>query len=267
MIDLEKRSSLEGKTLIITRAKTQQSETRIGFESLGAKVLDLPSLVIGPPDEWGPLDDALSDIGSFHWIIFSSINGVEAVNNRLKLINSSLKSIPISLKIAAVGKKTAKYLLDLGVNVDFTPPNFIADSLIKEFPVSGYGLKMLIPRVQTGGRTLLAESFAKSGARVIEVPAYESRCPDEIPEPTLNALSNQKVDIMAFTSSKTAKYTAQLLEKYFGENWLQIISNIKIVSIGPQTSISCKKHFNRLDKEAKPYDLEGLIEACVNVFL
>ena len=41
------------------------------------------------------------------------------------------------------------------------------------------------------------------------------------------------------------------------------LSKVKIISIGPQTSISCRKCFNRLDKEATQYDLEGLLQACI----
>ena len=32
------------------------------FLAKGAKVFDLPALVIGPPDNWTPLDDALKEL-------------------------------------------------------------------------------------------------------------------------------------------------------------------------------------------------------------
>ena len=64
------------------------------------------------------------------------------------------------------------------------PPSFVADSLIDHFPVSGWGLKMLLPRVQSGGRTLLADAFGEAGVRVVEVAAYESGCPATMPEPS-----------------------------------------------------------------------------------
>ena len=255
--------SLEGKTVVITRAEGQSGEFRQLFEKLGAKVLDLPALVIGPPDDWGPLDDALNELENFHWLIFSSANGVRAVEERLKKKNLSLSKHPKSLKFAVVGRKTSQCLKEYGVVADFIPPAYVADSLIHNFPVSGAGLKILLPRVQTGGRTILAESFTASGAQVIEVSAYESCCPKSIPEETINALQNLEVDAITFTSGKTALHTAKLLTDYFGNQLQKKLNKVKLISIGPQTSLSCRKYFQRVDKEAKPHDINGLIDACV----
>ena len=256
---------LTGKTVVLTRSQDQQAEARALFENQGARVLDLPALIIGPPDEWAPLDDALQDLENFHWIIFSSSNGVMAVEQRLQLIGTSLSlaGLSKSFKVAAVGRKTARLLESLDVTPDFVPPKFSADSLIKHFPVSALGLRILIPRVQTGGRNLLFQELSSAGASVIEVPAYESQCPKEIPRDTLTELTTAKIDAILFTSAKTAAHTAHLIEEALGSDWEKILLGVKIISIGPQTSISCRKCFNRLDKEASQYDLEGLLQACI----
>ena len=256
-------TSLRGKTIIVTRSADQQSQARKLFEAKGANILELPALIIYPPDDSGPLDEALKELEDFHWIIFSSSNGVKAVQERLLFLGSSLSRKPSSLKIAAVGLKTANYLEHLGIIPDFVPPDFLAESLIKNFPVSGFGLRMLLPRVQTGGRNVLKEAFLKSGARVVEVPAYETKCPEDIPEKTIIALKNKSADAIVFTSSKTVSHTALLLNKFLGSKWLTQINELKIISIGPQTSVSCKKYFMRLDQEADIHDLDGLVEACV----
>ena len=260
---IKKKLSLRNRVIIITRAITQQGESRKLFEDLGAKVLDLPSLIIGPPSEWGPLDQALGELDDFNWLILSSSNGVEAVEKRLRLMQSSLAHLPEGLKVAVVGKKTANSLKNFGGKADFIPPDFVSDSLIKNFPVSPLGLRLLIPRVQSGGRTVLADSFSESGAHIVEVAAYESSCPTSIPKLTLDALNNNEVDAITFTSSKTVSHTYQLLKENLGDNWKQKIDLIKLISIGPQTSLSCNKYFKRLDKEADPHDINGLIRACL----
>ena len=99
--------TLIDKKIIITRAEGQISEAREIFRKNGAEVFDLPSLVIGPPDDWSPLDDALKEIATFDWIIFSSANGVRNVEDRMKEIGVSLSKISKTIKIAAVGRKTA----------------------------------------------------------------------------------------------------------------------------------------------------------------
>ncbi len=257
---------LNQKTIVLTRALEQQGEAHSLFKLKGAKVLDLPALVIGPPKKWDDLDKALNALETFDWIVFSSSNGVKAVEERLQTMSLSLVNNSNRLKIAAVGRKTAISLKKMGVIPDFVPPKFVADSLIEHFPFIGEELKMLIPRVQSGGRTILAESFGEAGMKVVEVAAYESSCPKQIPERTVKALLNREVDAIIFTSGKTVVHTAQLLFQRFGNDWQKNLDEINLISIGPQTSLSCKKYFSRVDQEAEPHDLEGLVNACILSF-
>ena len=255
---------LINKNIVITRSKDQISEVKTIFQTKGAKVFDLPALTIEYPDNLGPLDDALREINEFHWIIFSSSNGIKFVESRLRDKGSCLKDCSNFLKIAVVGEKTAKTLSDLNIKADFIPPDFIAESLISNFPISGYGLKVLIPRVQSGGRNFIAAEFRNSGARVFEVAAYESKCPETIPLETADAFRKNVIDAIIFSSGKTVINTAHLLEKEFGEGWLTIMKNIKLFSIGPQTSIACKNIFGKVDHEAVKYSFEGLLDIAIN---
>ena len=254
--------TLAGRTIAVTRAEQQLGEARRLFERAGAEVLDLPALVIGPPDHWGPLDDALLELEEFHWLVLSSSNGVEAVEERLERLGSGLARRPSGLKIAAVGRKTAARLEELGAPADFVPPTFVADSLIEHFPVSAWGLRLLLPRVQSGGRTVLAEAFGEAGGRVVEVAAYESRCPEALPAATAAALADQAVDAITFSSGKTVQHTARLLQQTFGDDWQQCLDGVALVSIGPQTSRTCRAVLGRVDAEADPHDLDGLVAAC-----
>ena len=254
--------TLINKQIIITRAQEQISEAREIFRRNGAEVFDLPALVIGPPNDWAPLDYALKKIFTFDWIIFSSANGVKNVEYRMRELGLSLSKTSKTIQIAAVGRKTASKLLDINAKISFIPPDFVADSLVEYFPQNQKGLKLFIPRVQTGGRSILSDSFKLKGAEVTEVAAYESFCPLDIPAKTVDALNSGKIDIIAFTSGKTVINTVSLLKKYFGENWLKLIEKIKIVSIGPQTSLKCEHLIRKPDTEALPHDLEGLVQAC-----
>ena len=253
---------LGGRCIAVTRAETQLGEARRLFEQAGASVVDLPALVVTAPDAWGPLDDALEDLEHFHWIVFSSGNGVEAVEQRLRRRGSRLANRPAGVKIAAVGRKTAAQLEALGAAANFVPPAFVADSLIEHFPVSGWGLRLLLPRVQSGGRSLLGEAFAAAGARVVEVAAYETRCPDGLPSAAQLALEQGRLDAITFSSAKTVSHTAALLRQAYGDGWPERLLGVAIVSIGPQTSERCLQLLGRVDAEASPHDLEGLVEAC-----
>jgi len=257
------REPLKGKTVVITRAIEQQGKAREMLESLGAVVLSLPVLIIGPPNNWELLDKALGELESFNWIVFSSANGVHSVETRLKKMGKSLSRTTNQLKVAAVGAKTAELLSILGKPPNFVPPSFIADSLVEHFPVSCKDLKILLPRVQSGGRTILADAFGNAGASVIEVAAYESSCPEKLPEETLKAIQSNKVDAIAFTSSKSALHTAELLKKYLGESWGEKLQAVQLISIGPQTTLSIQKYFGRVSNQADPHNLKGLTISCI----
>ena len=258
--------SLNQKNIIITRSKDKISDIKKLFTNKGAQIFDFPAIDVGYPDDLNPLDDALSEINDFHWIIFTSSNGIQFVDERLRNLNTSLKECSKKIKIAVVGEKTSLTLSDLGIEADFVPPEFVAESLIENFPVSGYGLRVFLPRVQTGGRNFIADEFRNSGSRVVEVPAYETRCPDSIPIETINAISNRKIDAMVFSSGKTVLNSSFLLEKEFGEEWFSYLENAKLLTIGPQTSKICGKTFGRVDREAVKYTFEGLLDAAIDIF-
>tara|TARA_Y100000589_G_C27099425_1_gene607381 strand:- start:205 stop:999 length:795 start_codon:yes stop_codon:yes gene_type:complete len=255
---------LINKNIVITRSKDQISDVKDLFQSKGAKIFDLPALIIEYPENLDPLDNALKTINEFHWIIFSSSNGIKFVERRLRDMGLCFKECSKNLKIAVVGEKTAKALKNLGLEADYIPPDYIAESLVKYFPISLYGLKILIPRVQSGGRNFIAENFRNSGAHVIEVPAYESKCPEFIPRATVDAFKRKAIHAIIFSSGKVVRNSAYLLQKEFGNDWLEILNNIKLFSIGPQTSAACKKVFGRIDREATLYSFEGLLDVTIN---
>jgi len=257
---------LQDKNIIITRAKGQISEAKKIFQNEGANIFDLPALVIDYPDNVTPLDNIIDQIDKFDWIIFLSSNGIKYLSKRLLDKGLSLKRCSNDFKIAVVGEKTAQYLSNAGIIADYIPPDFIAESLVKHFPSPLKDLQILIPRVQSGGNNLIIESLLSRGALIKEVAAYESRCPESIPLETVNVLENKKIDAILFSSGKTVKNTAFLLQKHFGREWKSILSGVKLFSIGPQTTLECQSNFGRVDKEADKYTFDGLLKATIKYF-
>ena len=257
---------LDKKNIVITRARDKISDVRDLFSKQGAKIFDLPALIIDYPDDLRPLDNILIDINKFHWIIFSSSNGINYLEKRLIDKGLSLRNYSGKIKFAVVGNKTSESLNDLGIKADFIPPNFVAESLLENFPFSKTKERILLPRVQSGGRNIIAEKLREMGAIVDEVATYESRCPMTMPIETEKAFQEGIIDAILFSSGKTVFNSAFLLEKYLGYKWLSIIENIHLFTIGPQTSIACNKVFKRVSKQADIYTFEGLLEATINYF-
>lgn len=257
---------LAGKTILITRAESASSRFREMLETKGATVLEIPALVIKPPSSWAKLDQAIANLSSFNWLILTSANGVNYFFQRLRELSKNYQDLT-NLKIAVVGKKTANVLTKYNLQPDFIPPNFIADSLVTNFPEKLSGQKILFPRVETGGREVLVKELQQQGAEVIEVPAYQSGCPENADETALQALQDGLIDIVTFASSKTVKNFAILINKSLNNNpennVNKLLKELKIASIGTQTSLTCQEIFQRVDIEAEEFTLEGLTEAII----
>ncbi len=255
---------LSQKTILVTRSAQQSTTFTNLLEEQGAEVVEMPALEIIPPSSWQGLDEAIALLKDFDWLILTSANGVTYFCDRLLSLGKSIEDLA-GIKIAVVGKKTSQYLQKHSLKPDFIPPAYVADSLVEEFPESLQGKKVLFPRVETGGRELLVEALTEEGAKVTEVPAYQSACPKEIPSLTLKAMRQRNIDIVTFASSKTVKNFHRLLKSNFLPAELDdFLTQIIIASIGPQTSLSCQEIFNRVDIEAQEYTLEGLTQGIVS---
>lgn len=249
---------LTGKTILVTRSSAQSSQFSDRLVSVGATVIEMPALEIAPPSSWEDLDQAIAHLADFNWLILTSTNGVEYFFQRLATLGKDARALA-RIKIAVVGEKTAQILKQHSLQPDFIPPDFVADSLVAHFPEPLSGKKVLFPRVETGGREVLVKELSTKGAEVVEVAAYQSRCPEAIAPDALQAIQQNVVDVITFASSKTVKCFHQLLETYGGAN----LNGVCIASIGPQTSKTCISLLGRVDVEAEEYTLEGLTKAIV----
>ena len=258
---------LTGKTVLITRSAEQSSKFRDLLGQKGANVLEMPALEITAPSSWVDLDRAIANLVSFDWLILTSANGVNYFCDRLADQGKDARTLA-GIKIAVVGKKTAAILQQRNLQPDFIPPDFVADSLVDNFPEELTQQKILFPRVETGGREVLVKELTAKDAEVVEVAAYQSGCPQKIEPNVWQALQQKQIDIITFASSKTVRNFTQLvqqeLDKHNQINLQSILENVGIASIGPQTSKTCQELFGRVDIEAKEYTLEGLTQAIAN---
>jgi uroporphyrinogen III methyltransferase / synthase len=264
---LDLTQPLSGKTVLVTRALEQSSQFSDRLRAIGANVLEMPALQIGPPSSWAGLDQAIANLSQFDWLILTSANGVEAFMERLLAQGKDARSL-FGVQIAVVGRKTANCLTQKGLKPDFIPPDFVADSLVAHFPDYEHlaGMKILFPRVETGGRETLVAEFRAQGAEVTEVPAYQSGCPPELDPQILVALQQRVIQVITFASSKTVQNFCQLIGQSAGPDWQNWLTEVCLASIGPQTSQTCCQLFGRVEIEATEYTLEGLTQAIADYY-
>ena len=96
----------EGKFLI-TRAREQSGDFATLLKKLGAEVIEFPTIEIVPPLRWKELDQAIDQLKSYDWLIFTSANGVNFFWQRLREKGKSYH-LPSSLKVCAIGPATAQ---------------------------------------------------------------------------------------------------------------------------------------------------------------
>jgi uroporphyrinogen-III synthase len=253
---------LTGKTILITRAAGQSSQFTQLLQRQGATVVEMPALEIYPPSSWTALDGAIAQLHTFNWLILTSVNAVDYFFERLMAQGKDSAALK-TVKIAVVGQKTAARLVQRGVAPSCIPPSFVADSLVESFPDRPHlpQMKILFPRVETGGREVLVKEFTQSGAEVVEVAAYQSGCARSIDPKVAEALTQGKVEVLTFASSKTVECFDQMVRAALPD-WKP--AQVCIASIGPQTSAACQVRWGRVDVEASEYTLEGLTQAIVN---
>ena len=266
----QEKLPLQGKTILVTRSAGQASLFADLLTSQGASVIEMPTLTIAPPTSWQMLDQAIADLNSYNWLILTSANAVESFFGRLQKSGKDSRALHL-LKVAVVGRKTAEALANYGIKPDLVPTDFVADALVEELIKQNHVLsnqKMLFPRVESGGREILVEQLQQHGAIVDAIAAYESRCPEAIDPVALTAIQNQRLDAIAFASSKTVKHFCLLLDRVAPqETWQVWIARVKIASIGPQTSKTCDELIGRVDCEALEFTLNGLVDAIGKSFV
>ena len=71
-------SALRGKRVLVTRPKGQAGVFADKLSALGATPILLPAIQIVPLENCFELDQALLHLENFDWVVFTSVNGVEA---------------------------------------------------------------------------------------------------------------------------------------------------------------------------------------------
>ena len=223
---------LRGRTIVVTRAVAQASRFVELLESAGATVVEAPTIVIEPPASWEPLDRALDALDGFCWVIFTSVNGVAMVDRRLADRGLAWSAFA-DKRIAAIGPATADALAAHDVRAAIVPAEYRAEALVERLRDeirSGDGV--LLPRAaQT--RDLLVRELQAAGARVAEVPVYETRTVSDTADRLRAAFAAGRVDVVTFTSSSTVRHFAALFTDEERRRWFP---GFVVAAIGPVTA-------------------------------
>jgi uroporphyrinogen-III synthase len=233
--------SLAGRRILVTRPRRQGEvgdPLVTALQGLGAEVLWLSGLEIGPPDDWGPLDAAIRRLPSFDWLVFTSQNGVDGFASRLRELGQAWRGgSPGGPKVGVVGRKTAEAVGRLGHTEVFVAPRPLASSLAESLARGCAGRRFLWPRAQVAPDELARELLRAGALEVVAVPAYSARLAEADAGPVRKALADGRIDGVAFTSARSVEATLGALGTA-GAEWLSLIPR---ACIGPVTEQACRR--------------------------
>jgi uroporphyrinogen III methyltransferase/synthase len=249
------RLPLFGRRIAITRDRRQAPQLAEPLEALGAEVLPLPVIEVLPSSDPGPLDRAIAGLHTYDWLIFTSVNGVNAFLERLDTSPVDLRAL--KARICTIGPATRAAVEALHLKVDRMPAEYVAESLLEAFEGENLkGVRILLPRSAIA-RDLVPAEFARRGAIVDVAEAYRTAPPESAAARAREVLA-RKPHWITFTSSSTVRHLAGALKPIGGARALE---GVRTVSIGPITSAELRQHGLPLDAEADPHTIAGLVEA------
>ena len=257
---------LFGQTIVVTRARVQQSSLVERLESLGANVLEAPTIEIAPLSDFAQVDRALQSLsrqdptGPASWVIFTSANAISVVRDRLAA-NSLDSRAFAGTHIAAVGEATANALREgLGLRADLMPDRATADALVEELIKRDVvrDRRLLLLRADIG-RTDIVDRLRRAGGIVEDVAVYHTRPTESLPASVIEAIDSKRVHSITFTSSSTATNLCAML----GPDYHSRLANVRIASIGPVTTKTLRGLNLEPTTIATTSNIDGLVDAIV----
>lgn len=233
--------ALSGTVLLNTRAAHQALELTVELEQRGARIFSLPTIEIVKYEDTSVLRNALAEIDSFSWTVFTSVNAVNYFFDGLKELNldGSLLNGGGRL-VSAVGIATERALTERGIEVALVPEDARAEGLIEVFgelikagKLSG-GARILMPRALVA-REIFQEFMRGYSIEVVVAPVYETRARKFEQEDIEAALGTLSAAI--FTSPSTSRSFFNSLERLGIEPAALFASGMPLYfSIGPVTT-------------------------------
>jgi uroporphyrinogen III methyltransferase/synthase len=243
----------------VTRPRHQAGDLVRRLEELGANPYVLPTVEIRPPADWGPVDQALARLSDYHWLVFTSVNGVQMFVQRLRHSGRDLRALG-HLKLAAIGPSTADALRGYHLVPDLVPAEYRSESLAAALRERVAGQRVLLARADRG-REVLRQELAQV-AHVEQVAVYAQVDAVEGDVAVLDALPGE-IEFVTLTSANVARGLVRLLDEPCRRRLES--GEVKLVSISPVTSAALTELGLPVAAEATEYTSAGVVAALVGL--
>ncbi|HSA86478.1 MAG TPA: uroporphyrinogen-III C-methyltransferase [Nitrospira sp.] len=233
------RRPLFGKRVLMTRAKEQAGELAARLADYGAEPVEGPTIKIVPPLDWTPVDQAISKIGTYDWIVFTSVNGVNRFMTRIYTNGLDARCLA-GRRLCCIGPRTAQELEKFGVRADVVPTEYQAEGVLAELNRQDLGkTRILIPRAEVA-RELLPKELRAAGAHVDVVAVYRTLTAEQDTGGWRQELMNQRIHVVTFTSPSTVHNFVTMVGGI--EAVRPFLQSVTIACIGPITAKAVEEY-------------------------
>lgn len=252
------RKPLFGRRIAVTRSRAQASDLVAELQSLGAQVLECPTIKIVQHHSSDAFKSFIRKHAGYDHLVFTSVNGVTGFIEALQENHLDLRFLG-GKKIVCIGPATATAFTSRGIVPDFVPETYIAEALLPYFeklPKTG----VAILRAKKA-REVLPDTLQRLGHHVETVPLYHTEYDKPDSSEIITALRENRIDLVTFSSSSTAEGLASLLEGSGIDP-----ATVPAAVIGPITAETCRKIGFNIRVEATEYTIPGLVAAMLEFF-
>lgn len=232
-LDWYKELPLAGMRVLLTRPKELISVTAEKLRKKGAEVLEIPTI------ETVPVQGALKQfpagkLEGVDWIVFTSQVGVRVFFEKLREEQTDIRSLH-GAKFAVIGEGTKRALAGYGIYADVMPKTYDGEHLARALAERGIeGARILVPRAKKGNE-LLVPILEKAGAKVFDLPIYETLYREDMKEILQEEFESGRIDCAVFTSSST-------VEGFVRARGAGDFGNVRAACIGRKTADTAKRY-------------------------
>ena len=251
---------LFGQRVVVTRSRAQAAELSQKFAQLGADVLEIPCIKTSAPSNPKHLADALLELNSYDWLVFTSANGVTSFFEYFFKAFKDTRDIG-GVRIAAVGPATAAKLRELHLQVDLMPEEATGAKIAKEFAKfeSLENLKICLLRAEVANPDL-PKALEELGAIVDDIPVYRTVAePDELAEVSAKLLATG-AEWITFTSGSSVEH---FHKRFDLPALLRKFPQTKLASIGPETTKAIETLGVKPTVESREHTMNGVVGAIL----
>lgn len=249
------RSFLQGKQILLTRAEHQLESVSKLVRAAGATAIPFPCLELEPIDD--QLDQSLEQIDLYTDILFTSVNGVQTLQQYGIRKDIDFSALFKHKRIAAVGHHTSSALSAIGISVDIIPETASQQGLIEAYRTMGVPERLLFFRAEEGSEQL-ETTLSQQGVIVKTVKAYRTTCPGGDSAETIARLRSGDIDAVLLGSSKTARHFLQRVGS------TAVANRAILVAISDDMASESKKLGLNVQVVAKTASFEAMLNALSN---